>query len=443
MSVDLASLSPKLVHLLLDPVFVVDEDGLIVFVSDACEPLLGYTPKEMVGTPIAGYVHPEDRERTLNAAGRVMEGQPHIDFENRYLHKDGRAVHILWSARWYEAERVRIAVARDVTSLREADQKRDILYRVSQAAHSAEDARSLCEAIDHILSDFLATDCLYVALYDDDPGTLSYPRASRDGSDWVDMPLVEGSAIADALGSGQALLATRDQSRPGVGLNRIARSGDCVWLGVPVVSRDQVFGIVIIESQSPAAHYSTDDLDLLQFIATQMAAVMERKQAEDNLRFLAHHDPLTGLTNRTLFYDRLETALRMARRSGEKLALLYLDLNGFKQINDRLGHETGDRVLCEVAGRLMACTRESDTVARMGGDEFTVLLTGVHDAASVEAQVDKICAAMAAPMRLGDDTVAISTSIGSAVFPDDGDDAAQLLRGADASMYVVKRASAG
>ncbi|TBW48218.1 GGDEF domain-containing protein [Marinobacter halodurans] len=444
MSVDPELLSHKLIHLLPDPVFVVDENGCIVFVSKACETLLGYTAEEMLGTPITGYVHPDDQARTLAAARRVMDGQPHIDFENRYVRKDGDAVHILWSARWYEEDRVRIAVARDVTALRRADQKRDILYQVSQAAHAADNARDLCEAVCRILDTFQDGDDLYVALYDADRKVLSYPRLTDgDVGCWVDAPLTGNSAAANVIRSGQALLATRDGQRPGLGLNRIARPGESAWLGVPVVSRDRVLGLVIIENRSPAASYSTDDLDLLQFVAMQMATALERKQAEDNLRYLAHHDPLTGLTNRTLFYDRLETALRTARRTREKVALLYLDLNGFKQINDRKGHEAGDRVLCEVAARLEACTRESDTVARMGGDEFTVLLTGLHDAGAVEAQVRKIRDAMAAPMRLGDELLTVSTSIGAAIYPDDGEDAGQLLRHADASMYVVKRASVG
>jgi len=118
MPIDPDALFPKLVDLLLDPVFVVDEEGRIVFVSTACESLLGYTQQEMIGSWIMDYVHPGDRERTRAASARVIKGASHIDFENRYLRKDGRVVHILWSARWSEADRARIAVARDVTALK-------------------------------------------------------------------------------------------------------------------------------------------------------------------------------------------------------------------------------------------------------------------------------------------------------------------------------------
>lgn len=154
---------------------------------------------------------------------------------------------------------------------------------------------------------------------------------------------------------------------------------------------------------------------------------------------MAHHDALTGLTNRSLFYDRLETALRSADRNEGRLALLYLDLNDFKKINDTRGHETGDQLLIETARRLEDCTRETDTVARMGGDEFTVLLTDVHGHHSVETAVAKIRELMALPMDLEGKAFHVSCSIGAALYPEDGVTARELLSKADANMYLSKR----
>lgn len=131
MTIDFKALYPKLINLLLDTVFVVDEFGQIVFVSDACEQLLGYSASEMTDTRILNYIHPDDLDRTLAAARSVMSGQSHTDFENRYLHKNGSVVHILWSARWSEQDRLRIAVARDVTALGQADQTRNALLMSS------------------------------------------------------------------------------------------------------------------------------------------------------------------------------------------------------------------------------------------------------------------------------------------------------------------------
>ena len=283
MTVDLQALYPKLIHLMLDTVFVVDKDNQIVFVSDACESLLGYLPQELIGTLITNYMHPDDLAATRDSIVRVMSGKPHIDYRNRYIRKDGGIVHILWSARWYEAEEVRVGVARNVTAL---------------------------------------------------------------------------------------------------------------------------------------------------------------MQAEEELRYLAHHDPLTKLTNRALFYDRLTLGLSTAHRYQNNLALLFLDINDFKGINDIHGHAAGDRVLCTVARRLEGCVRETDTVARMGGDEFTVLLTDIKSAHAVTEKVEQILTVMNEPLGAEFGEVRMpSCSIGVACYPADGEDADTLLSRADSQMYQIKRRS--
>lgn len=281
MPVDLQTLYPKLIHLMLDTVFVVDRDNQIVFVSDACETLLGYRAEELTGTAITDYIHPDDLAVTRASIVRVMNGQSHVDFRNRYVRKDGGVVYILWAAFWSEEVGARIGVARDVTALR---------------------------------------------------------------------------------------------------------------------------------------------------------------QAEEELRFLAHHDPLTGLTNRSLFNDRLGSALRAAHRHTSTLALLFLDINDFKGINDVHGHAAGDRVLCAIARRLEGCVRETDTVARMGGDEFTVLLTDIQSQEAVAEKVVQILAAMAEPLGAEFGGINMpSCSIGVALYPADGEDADALLSHADDDMYRIKR----
>lgn len=442
------TLFPKLVHLLLDTVFVVDEYGKIAFVSEACERLLGYTPAELTGTAMFRLIYPEDLKRTQAAAKRVIGGLPHIDFENRYLHKDGRVVHIQWSARWSEEDRVRIAVARDVTALKRAEQIQNAVYRISQAAHSTESLSELCQEIHTVIGELLSTDELHFAFYDPAADSLSFlhvtsarPRKQTEGVCGPDVPLERGSAIAKVICSGRALLAKRDESRPGLGIETVSSTDGANWLGVPLASAGRVLGAVVIESCSPSGLYNEEDRNLLYFVASQIAVAIEHKQSEERLRFIAHHDSLTGLTNRQLFYDRLDMALRLARRKQGRVALLYLDLNSFKQVNDNLGHEVGDQLLCEVARRLERCTRESDTVARMGGDEFTILLTNIRGPSSVDAMVAKIREIMAVPFERGENTLDISFSIGVAIYPQDGQDPQSLLRHADAGMYCMKRNS--
>jgi len=191
----------------------------------------------------------------------------------------------------------------------------------------------------------------------------------------------------------------------------------------------------ILAPLAPAA-----DTELARYAAAEIAAATERLRAQHLLQHMARHDPLTGLPNRALFNDRLDSALARARRDQAQVAVLYIDLDEFKQVNDSLGHAVGDALLQEVAQRLTACVRESDTVGRVGGDEFLVLL---HSALMPEHSVrvaEKIRAAIAHPCLLNGHAVSVVPSIGIACYPGQGEDGALLIQRADEAMYAAKKA---
>jgi len=166
--------------------------------------------------------------------------------------------------------------------------------------------------------------------------------------------------------------------------------------------------------------------------------VTERRRADELVRWRAHHDALTGLPNLALLRDRLDRVLTMAARSGELAAVLFIDLDGFKRVNDTLGHATGDRLLQHVAGRLGGCLRAVDTVARVGGDEFVVLLPGLQVAGDAAGVARKIADSLCAPARIEERELSVTASIGVSLFPRDGRDAGSLLKHADAAMYACK-----
>jgi diguanylate cyclase (GGDEF)-like protein len=172
---------------------------------------------------------------------------------------------------------------------------------------------------------------------------------------------------------------------------------------------------------------------------TLRSALLAARKTREELRTLAYHDTLTGLPNRSLLQDRLAVAIAHARRQATRLAVLFLDLDDFKAVNDSFGHDFGDRLLVEVAGRLRASVRAGDSVARFGGDEFVVLLDEVSEAQDAAHVATKVLEALRAPYRLDGRLVRVAASVGMSVFPDDGASCGELLRQADAAMYRNKQ----
>ncbi|WP_174874288.1 GGDEF domain-containing protein [Vogesella oryzae] len=422
--------------LLLDAVCAVDAAGNFVFVSAASEQIFGYTPAEMVGRSMLAFIHPDDLERTLSAAGKIMRGQPNPHFENRYIRKDGSIAHIMWSARWSESKQMRIAVARDVTERKRAESMQAALYAISEAAHAAENLQALFRQIHHIIAGLLPAQDFAVALCDAGAQQLSisYQADLSAGA-----PDSTGAATLCALGnqvvsSGQPLLWQCDSQQPPSPDPQLQS-----WLGVPLSASSGVIGVLILKSRDPGMRYTVQHQELLQYVSTQIATAIERKQLHSRLQHLAQHDPLTGLPNRALLNDRLQSALARAMRNASRIALLYLDLDNFKHINDSLGHTTGDRLLQEVASRLSSCVRETDSVARIGGDEFIVLLEDLQLAEHAGTVAEKIQQAFAAPLAIGADTIPVNVSIGVALYPENGNSGQQLLGHADDMMYRMKK----
>ncbi|HET6632442.1 MAG TPA: diguanylate cyclase [Rhodanobacteraceae bacterium] len=430
----------NVMDLLLDAICVVDVEGRYLFVSAACERIFGYTPEELLGRPMIDLVHPDDRERTMGAVGRIMDGKPELHFENRYVRKDGQVVHIMWSARWSESHQARIAVAREITERKHAEAMQSALFAISESAHAAEDLQALFRRIHQIIGELLPAHNFFVALYDEKKDELSFPYFV-DEHDPPPTPreLDSGTLTAEVIRSGQALLLTPD-SRV-AGQNDIVFGRDSLdWLGVPLNSPKGIIGALVVQSYSGEVRYTERDKALLQFVSNQIASAISRKQAETWLQYIAHHDPLTNLPNRELLHERLRTALATARLGDQRLALLYIDLDGFKQVNDHFGHATGDLLLQAVAERIRHCVRDSDTVGRSGGDEFVVLLHNSGHPEHVSAIAEKIRLALAQPFDLAGQQMRIAASIGVAICSDDTGEGKQLIRSADEAMYAAKKA---
>ena len=208
------------------------------------------------------------------------------------------------------------------------------------------------------------------------------------------------------------------------------------WVG-ELINRRKNGEIYWEEAQ--IAPVKDDHGEISRYVAVKLN-ITERKEAHERLAFMANHDVLTNLPNRVLFFERLDQALALARRNGTRLALLFIDLDKFKPVNDTWGHAVGDQLLRAVAERLTGRLRDADTVGRIGGDEFVILLHQVGDADYAARVADELRLSLAQPFELAGLTLNISASIGVALFPDHGQDAIELSRHADEGMYLAKQA---
>ena len=426
----------NVVDLLLDAVCIVDANSQVVYVSPAFERIFGYTPEEAVGLKMFDLVHPADRQATEQQANRVMEGSLQLQFENRYIRKDGALVDILWTARWLPDRQLRLAVAHDITQRKRTESMHATMYAISAAAHAASSLPVLLERIHHILAARINTLAFSVALTTpqggfhrvyDARGTAPAPQAlDAEASEtaWYQQVLEQGASLLQPLPA------------PESGGPETPRH---YWLGVPLPSGDRPLGMLALRGLSTRERPVEAAQALLEFVAPQVEMVVERVQLHERLHRMAQYDQLTDLPNRALFYDRLKIAVARAHREETQLALLFIDLDRFKDVNDTLGHAMGDLLLQGVAKRLMDCVRGCDTVARLGGDEFVVLLEGIRLGESPQPMAQKMLSAFSQPFDLQGTALRIQPSIGIALYPDHGMHESALLSRADEAMYVAKR----
>lgn len=246
---------------------------------------------------------------------------------------------------------------------------------------------------------------------------------------------IDADAAANGLPVEAYFQAVHEEDRPGVAEALERAIQDCGQYDIEYRVRQQAGDFHWLQARG---RVECDEAGkALKFYGAVMD-ITEHKRADERLAHMAQHDALTDLPNRLLLTDRLNVALAQAQRSGKRLALMFMDLDRFKNLNDVFGHDLGDRVLREVATRLTDCVRAADTVSRQGGDEFLVVLPEIESEQDAARIAEKLIAAVAAPFVLDGTEVVLSGSIGIACFPENGRDAEALLRNADVAMYVAK-----
>jgi diguanylate cyclase (GGDEF)-like protein/PAS domain S-box-containing protein len=399
-----------------DLVTIVDPDGVLLYASPSVERLMGYQPDEWVGKSILSLVHPDDTHRATQAIAAVS-AQPgvHDPAVLRLRHADGT-----W--RYLEATANNLLDVPSVAGI--VYNARDITERwdAEQALRRSEERfRSLVQN---------ASDLITVVDVD---STVTYQSPSARRVLGYDPGDLVGTKLADLIHPDDLtkILAMLSDvmSRSGsvvLGEARV-RHADGSWRHIEFSSTDQC--------GNPA----------IRGVVLNTRDVTERKLLEEQLRHQALHDPLTQLANRTRFTDRLEHALLRAARTGHKVAVLFMDLDNFKSVNDSLGHSAGDRLLTQVAERVQSCLRPTDTIARLGGDEFAILLEDVIDEHDATVVTERIFEVLQSSFELEGKELLVRASIGIAVSDAGAHEAKAeaLLRDADVAMYVAKSRGKG
>lgn len=351
--------------------------------------------------------HPEDRERFKQVLTDHLQGRtPFFEMEYRIEHSPGNWLWILERGKVVEtnelARPVRMTgTTRNITSRKLIENELVLSSQVLNSMNEAVVVAGLDYRIRSVNPAFSAiTGYSERQISDKYLIHLAYSRQQRDLFNGIEQQLLRHKHWAGEIW-----------------IRNKARKAILVWLEINQV----------IDVKGETSHFVAVFTD-----------ITERKKAEEDLRFLASFDTLTGLPNRTLFQDRLNHAISQAHRSNNIVALLFLDLDRFKHINDSMGHHIGDLLLKAVAHRLQSAVREGDTVARLGGDEFTIILEGVAKTKAATLISEKVLKAFQAPFLLDDKSLTISTSIGISLYPNDAEDVDSLIKFADTAMYHAK-----
>jgi diguanylate cyclase (GGDEF)-like protein/PAS domain S-box-containing protein len=424
-------------------------DGTFLYVSPASIAILGYMPEEMIGLKVSSFVHPDDKAAVEAGYGASRSVGETGQIEFRFRRSDGKYI-------WLEATCRRVhhpsgstagevhASARDVTSRKQMEHREqvraevlemiaqgrpmdDILNRLVDAAHRQE-PQAAAAAVGVI----------------GEQNHLVAPRLPSTLVTAIEAKLPELSAKLTA--------ATANQSDPALvwdlqkeatwrevsGLFREQGVRSCWAISIQSRHREPagIFFIFIRDNQRPGP----SAIEMLRLASELSGVAREHRQLTEQLTFQAHHDSLTRLPNRVLFHDRLTQALAAAARTQQPLAVLLIDVDRFKFVNDTYGHANGDELLCQVSSRLRNRLRSSDTLARMGGDEFAAILCNLATAAYAERVAADLVREFKNPIDLCGRELSITVTIGAAVFPRHGNDSATLLRSADLALYRAKEA---
>jgi diguanylate cyclase (GGDEF)-like protein/PAS domain S-box-containing protein/hemerythrin-like metal-binding protein len=383
-------------------------DNEIIYMSPSCEQITGYTVAEFTSNPDLLYkiIHPEDRHLMdihLHYVAQHQDDGSELDF--RIVRRDG-------DIRWV-AHSCKAVYSKQGKYMGRRGSRRDRTERYRE-----EESLRMAVTVFDVVNEAVLVSSRDNKIVSVNPSFTSITGYQSEEVIGKDPRMLADNSMQTILMQDLWRTLVRTGSWQGEVTIRRKNGKICIcWLSVNSVRDD-------------AGHVSS-------FVSV-FSDITERKESEQRIHYLAHYDVTTGLPNRALFNDRLRQSVLAAKRYQSNFALLFIDLDKFKPVNDRFGHDVGDQLLKEVALRVRGCIRESDTAARIGGDEFVLLLPGTNTEQNVVSVAQKVLQEIEQPFEIEGHSISISASIGIAVYPEHGDDVRNILKHADHAMYQAK-----
>jgi diguanylate cyclase (GGDEF)-like protein/PAS domain S-box-containing protein len=435
-------------------IIVADAAGRIERWNPAAERTFGWSEPEVLNRTVPWYPAGKAEEGGLYRDA-ILRGEPFSNVEAVRLRKDGTPLTVSLSGAPIvddggTAVGVMVIVA-DITARKRFETRQALQNAITGLL--AEPRTTVPETLTRVIQVFcerVGWACGSRRVMDPDIAAMRCAEAWGNGD----------PAVMEFVAETRKLLTPSNSSHAGV-TRRVWDSGKPLWitdiladgtlkrgeaarkaglrtaLAFPIMIGDQFYGVM--EFFAPGTWLPDEGLiDFAGQLGIQIGQFIARRQAESDLRFVATHDTLTALPNRTMFGERLSQALAQARRYNRRVAVLFVDLDGFKEVNDTNGHDVGDALLKEIAARLRACLREGDVIGRMGGDEFVVLIEEYPDAERLALIGQKIIDTVARPVMVRGQECRVTASVGISAYPQDGKDSQTLLRNADNAMYRAK-----
>jgi diguanylate cyclase (GGDEF)-like protein/PAS domain S-box-containing protein len=439
----------QLVELSPEAIFVHRQDKLVLVNQAAVRMLGARDANELIGKDIFDFIHPDYRAICRQRIRKLRCGMPPPPFlEQVWLSMNGAGIHTEVAATQllYDGALAVQTVVRDITVRKHAEQLQLGQNRILNMVATGVELTQILEEIAVFVEARSERALCSILMLDRDGSTLSGAVSPSLPATYT--CAINGWPVTQASGScGTAIFRAKPVIVTDIATDPLwERNRDlalCHQLKActswPIFGKNRnMLGAIAIYFRAMTGP-TAEDLHLLSICADLAGIAIESRISEEKIRYLAHYDGLTSLPNRFLFKEFLDLALRNAQRHRTKFAVLFLDLDKFKEINDSLGHAAGDHALKEVATRLRGGLRQTDKIARMGGDEFYVLIEDLHDGRYAAEVAQKLLEAASRPLFINHRECRLSVSIGIGIYPDDGDNGQALLKNADDAMYRAKK----